>query len=269
MPAPRSPLLPSLAAVALAAALALPGCGAGSEPNAAAALPTLYIVSPKMDQTLDGGDHVEVMFDLRNYEVGKMDDGKNGQHVHLIVDNEPYAAVYDASKAVKVDAKLMTEGTHVIRAFPSAGPKDEKGAVHHESRKNKGAFAWVRFHVKKKGGPLASFDGSRPLLTYSRPKGTGATAYKVGSPEQKHFLIDFYLSNVTLSKGETVVRATYDGKSLPDFVEWKPYFLDELLHEVPGVGEHTMKLELLAADGKPVDGPFNVTERKFSVVEPK
>jgi len=261
--------IPLLAPVAAAiAALSLSACGAGQDAKVAEATPTLFIVSPKMDQTLESGDHVEVMFDLRNYEVGKVEDGKNGQHLHLIVDNEPYVAVYDASKAVKLDAKLMTEGTHVVRAFPSAGPKDEKGAVHHESRKNKGAFAWVKFHVKKKGGALESFDATKPLLTYSRPKGE----YKVGAPEQKHFLIDFYLQpyGLKLGKDEMVVRATYDGKALPDFDVWKPYFLEDFLtREPPAPGEHTIKLELLGADGKVVDGPFNSTERKWKVVEAK
>jgi hypothetical protein len=264
----RFTLAASLSATVLPA-LALGACDSASKSGTCGAGPTLSITSPKMDQTLADGSAVQVMFDVQNYALtGKIDPEKNpngnGQHVHLIVDNEPYAAVYDVTTPTKIDPKLMTEGTHIIRAFPSAGPKDEKGAAHHESRKNDGAFAWVRFHVKSKGGPLETFDGKKPLLTYSRPKGTGATAYKVGSPEQKHFLVDFYVTNAKLGKGDLTVRATLDGKALPDFTEWKPLFLDG--DQAPAVGDHTMTLELLDADGKPVEGPFNKTERKFAVV---
>jgi hypothetical protein len=256
----------SLLAPAAVLTLLLAGCDAGSKPGApadaaSATGPRLFISSPKMDQVLEAGKVVEVLFDLRNYEIGKIEDGKNGQHIHLIVDNEPYLAVYDATKAFPLDAKLMTEGTHVVRAFPSAGPKDTKGAVEHESRKNAGAFAWVKFHVGKKGGPLADFDGTKPLLTYSRPKGE----YKVGTPNQTRFLIDFYVTNVALGKGDDVVRATLDGTSLGDWTEWKPYFAPT----APAVGEHTIVLELLDRDGKPVPGPFNRTERKFKVVDGK
>jgi hypothetical protein len=249
--------------------LALAACDSPAKTGSCAAGPTLSITSPKMDQTLADGNAVQVMFDVQNYALtGKIDaitnPGGNGQHIHLIVDNEPYVAVYDVTTPTKIDPKLMTEGTHVIRAFPSAGPKDEKGAAHHESRKNDGAFAWVRFHVKSKGGPLEGFDGKKPLLTYSRPKGTGATAYKVASPELKHFMVDFYLTGVKLEKGGFTVRATLDGKALPDFTAWKPLFLDG--DQAPAVGDHTMVLELLDADGKAVDGPLNRTERKFQVV---
>jgi hypothetical protein len=101
------------------------------------------------------------------------------------------------------------------------------------------------------------------MLTYSRPKGD----YKVGSPEHKKFLVDFYISpSVKLGRGDMSVRALLDGKPPMSegkelsITEWKPYFIDS-----PAVGEHTLALELLDADGKKVDGPFNSTTRKFTV----
>ncbi len=203
---------------------------------------------------------VQVFFDLQNYAIGKVEEGGDGQHVHLIVDNEPYLAIYDVRTGIDLPAKAMTPGTHVIRAFPSAGPKDAKGALHHEARKNPGAFAWVRFHVGAKGGPLETFDGTQPLLTFSRPKGE----YKIGVPEHLKFLVDWYVTNAPLAKGKFGVRATLDGKPLGDgvFTTWERY----VLPTPPEAGEHTLGLELLDADGKPVEGPFNKTERKFKVV---
>ena len=99
----------------------------------------------------------------------------------------------------------------MLRAFPSAGPKDDKGALHHESRKNEGAFAWVRFHVKSRGGALdlAAVDPvTKPTLTYSRPKGE----YVFGSPDHTRFLIDYFVTGCTLTPAGYHVVATLDGK---------------------------------------------------------
>jgi hypothetical protein len=171
--------LPRLLALLPLAAAAV-ACDAGSKPGVAGSTgPQLYIVSPKMDQVLTA-DEVTVKLDLRQYEVGP-DAKTGGPHVHLILDNEPYRAIYaDGIGGGRLDS--LAEGTHVLRAFPSAGPKDDKGALHHESRKNEGAFAWVRFHVKSRGGasdPAAVDPVTKPTLTYSRPKGE----YVFGSPD--------------------------------------------------------------------------------------
>lgn len=279
----------ALAALALAA-LTATACDGGKPTADPSAGPRVSILSPRMDQviavpegkdpTVDASDAalkdlpaaeqdarrakalpVLAMIDLQNYAIGKVEDGGNGQHLHVIVDNEPYAAVYGVGKGWQLPPKAMTPGTHVLRVFPSAGPKDPKGALHHESRKNPGAFAWVRFHVGAKGGPLEDFDGTKPLLTYSRPKGD----YKPGSPELEKLMVDFYLSNVTLEEGGTAVRASLDGKVLGTWTTWKP----QVLPEVPAAGAHKLLLELVDGEGKPIDGPFNRTERTFKVLDAK
>ena len=271
---------------ALLTALSVVACDAGTKSNAGGGPgPRVSFASPRMDAVFamgtkkekqkdkDGKEtgteidvetppKVEVMFDLMNYTIGKVDQGGNGQHIHLIVDNEPYQAIYDVSQALTLDAKYLTKGTHILRAFPSAGPKDDKGALEHESRKNDGAFAWVRFHVGAKGGDLAlEFDPAKPMLTYSRPKGE----YVVGSANHKKFMLDWYQTGISLEKGGLHVSATLDGKKVGDYVEWKPVILETS----PEVGEHVMKLELLDRDDRLVAGPFNSTERKFKVVEKK
>jgi hypothetical protein len=268
-----------------AASLSLAACDAGNKPELdRAAGPSLYITSPRMDQTLTPepkkdaqGKPVEpatwtvpVMLDLRDYVVGPAErkpggagyvEG-SGQHVHVILDDEPYLAIYDVSKPVQLDVK--TPGTHVVRAFPSAGPADAKGAKWHESRKNAGAFAWVRFHVKEKGGPLADFDGKRPLLTYSRPKGE----YKLDGPDKAlefPLLVDFYLNNVSLERGGYRVRMTLDGGTPVVYTEWKP----QTIAPDPAPGDHTVLLELIDRDDNVVEGPFNKTERKIKVTGAK
>lgn len=275
------------ALVVLAAALA--GCDAPPTGGDPATAPRLAILAPTMDRVLEvpaGKDPtvddrpealaglsaaeaaerrrralpVHVVLDLQNYAIGRVEDGGDGQHVHLVLDDEPYVAVYDVTRGLRLDPRRLTPGTHVLRVFPSAGPRDRAGALHHEARKNPGAFAWVRFHVGAPGGALERFDGTQPLLTFSRPKGE----YKIGAPEHTKFLVDWYVTNAPLAKGKFGVRATLDGKPLGDgvFTTWERY----VLPTPPEAGEHTLGLELLDADGKPVEGPFNKTERKFKVV---
>jgi len=276
-------LVRSLAVASLCSALAACDAGSGGKP-AGSAGPTLSIAAPRMDQTFDT-DQVELMLDLRNYSIGKVEQGGNGQHVHVILDNEPYEAVYDVSKGIplgKPDAdgkkRTLKEGTHVVRVFPSAGPPKNPGdAEHHESRKNAGAFAWVRFHVKKADGELRSFDGTTPTLTYSRPKGS----YPAGTPERERLLLDFYVTGTKLSADGHRVRVMVDGKEpgLTDtagkpvtgpLTEWKPY----LISPTPGAGEHTVVLELIDKDGNlvtqvdrggPQPLPFSKTERKITL----
>ncbi len=285
---------------ALLVAFFIVACDAGTKPNAAGGPgPRVHFASPRMDQVVpivtekvkekdkDGKEiereiqkvTVEVLFDLMNYTVGKDEAGK-GQHLHLIIDNEPYLAIYDVSQATTLDPKVLTPGTHILRAFPSAGPTDAKGALEHEARKNDGAFAWVRFHVGQPGGDLASeFDPKAPMLTYSRPKGE----YVVGSANHKNFMLDWYQTHVTLERGGLHVAAWLDGKRLDEFdvpakdKDGKPTTVKEygyrdwkrVLLPPPAVGEHVMKLQLLNRDDQPVGGPFNTTERKFTVVEKK
>src|SRR5262245_49111557 len=81
--------------------------------------PEVRITTPRMDQVLavpmEGDatrDPVEVMVDLRNYQVGKVDEGGNGQHLHVIVDDQPYLACYDASRAFPVGK--LKRGSHVL-----------------------------------------------------------------------------------------------------------------------------------------------------------
>ena len=275
----------SLRTIAVASVgLLLAACDAGNDGKPAGSPgPRLSISAPRMDETL-ASDRVELMLDLRNYEIGKDASGA-GPHVHVILDDEPYEAVYDVSKGIPLGkagedgVKRLAEGTHVVRVFPSAGPPKKDGdAEHHESRKNDGAFAWVRFHVKKAGGPLGAFDATLPTLTYSRPKGE----YAAGSRESNRLLLDFYVTGTRLAPDGHKVRVTVDGKdaTLTDkagapvtgpLTEWKPY----LISPTPAAGEHTVAIELLDKDGKPVthatrDGAphpiaFPRTDRKITI----
>src|SRR5262249_19215826 len=136
----------------------------------------------------------EVKLDVKNWktEVGS-------QHIHLILDNRPYMAIYDVKKKVSlgdlVGNDTLSEGQHVIVAFPSRAT--------HESVKTKDALAMLDFFVGKKGD--TPVDLKKPLLIYSRPKGD----YK--GDAANHVLVDFQLANVTLAEGKEHVHISVTG----------------------------------------------------------
>lgn len=197
---------------------------------------TLKLLSPQEGEVVAGPD-VSVSFSLANYELAP-----SGNHVHLILDNEPYIPWYDTSKPYVF--KNVAPGPHVIRAFPSR--------PWHESWKYPESFSLVRFYVKEKK-ELAAFDLMKPYLTYSRPKGEYA------GENAKKILLDFWLSNCTLSDNGYKVRYTLDGKSTL-LTKWEPVWWEGLS---PGL--HTIVLELLDQDGNLVINGWNRTERTFVV----
>lgn len=217
-----------------------PRPGAEASGSAASGMRTskiaLTIASPKEGEVVAGPD-LAVSFDLQGYAVAQ-----KGPHVHLILDNEPYKPVYDVSQPFVL--KGMKPGNHTLRAFPST--------AWHESQKVPGAFTQVNFAVgQADGGP--KLDPSAPTLTYSRPKGEYA-----GTDAQR-ILLDFYVTNATLSETGYRVRRTVDGQSAL-LTRWEPTYLEGLAS-----GSHTIKLELLDARGRAVPGPYNVTERTITV----
>ena len=173
-------------------------------------------------------------FAVENYELGAQTEdaterscansGK-GQHIHFILNNQPYKAHYDS-----VFEEEVPEGTNILLAFLSRS--------YHESIKTNSAHELIKYGM---GGQ----DLDEPLLFYSRPKGTYA------GDDGNKLLLDFYLRNLSLSESGYKVKATIDGEEfiLP---KWCPYFVEGL-----GVGEHSFQLELIDADGMPVKNLVN------------
>ncbi len=208
--------------------------------------PTVRIQAPRNNQRIARGN-VEVRLQVRNWPLQP----EPGQHVHLIVHNEPYIAIRDVSQPLNLNELVqqnlgheLAEGTHVLRVFPSRHQ--------HESVKTEGAFATVVFTY---GTPTQgfSFDASAPLLTYSRPKGCNVAGQRV--------LLDFYLANVQLSAEGNRVRYDIDGQT-GDITEWVPHWIENL-----SPGEHSIGLTLVDAQGEPVPGPFNSTTRTITVAD--
>ncbi len=209
------------------------------------AAPTVRIVAPRNGQRLAQGA-VSLRLRASNWPLQP----EPGRHVHVIVDDEPYIAVRDISQPIDLAqlvrdnlAHELSEGTHVLRVFPSRG--------HHESVKTEGAFALVVFHYVRPT-PDVAFDPSAPLLTYSRPKGCNV---------EGRVLLDFYVTNATLSEDGFRVRYDIDdGAVTGDIVRWAPHWIENL-----PVGEHRIALSLLNAQGEPVEGPFNRPTRTIRI----
>lgn len=207
--------------------------------------PTLRIDAPRTGTTVRRGD-ITIRFTLANWQLAS----PQGPHVHVIVDNEPYIAVrattpFNLNQLVRDNlGHELTEGTHVVRMFPSRG--------HHESVKDAGAFATLIVHYRSVTEGVV-FDPTAPLLTYSRPKGCNVAGQPV--------LLDFFVSNATLGADQYRVRYTLDGAS-GDITSWVPHELRSLT-----AGEHRLGLALIGPDGQTVPGPYNDTTRTFTVAE--
>jgi hypothetical protein len=162
-----------------------------------------------------------------------------GQHIHLIVDNEPYAAKYTADFDYEI-----SDGNHYILAFLSRS--------YHESIKTEAAHKLVKASVE--GNSITTEEAvTVPMLFYSRPKGT-----YVGE-DAKRVMLDFYLANVSLGS-EYMVQADINGEI--HLVEsWQPFYIEGL-----PMGENTITLSLIDKDGQLVDTPLNPVSRTFTLV---
>tara|TARA_B100000963_G_scaffold123438_1_gene107683 strand:+ start:3769 stop:4479 length:711 start_codon:yes stop_codon:yes gene_type:complete len=182
----------------------------------------------------------EFSFEVENYELGiqtkndfkyKLANSDKGQHIHLIVNNQPYSAHYSNNFQKKLEG-----GNNVVLAFLSRS--------HHESVKNPNAYIFTQIGDGKK------IDLEKQYLFYSRPKGT-----YTGSDTEK-LLLDFYLVNTSISAKGNKVRVTIqDTEFLVD--EWAPYIIEGLPK-----GEISIKLELLNSYGELIENPFNPSIRK-------
>ena len=204
---------------------------------------------------------VDVTVAVENYELGVQTDtdraqqlanSANGQHVHIIVDNEPYFANYEADTPFSIGT--LSPGAHSAVVFPSRS--------YHESVKSADAYDVVNFYVGEEAGTFP-LDPSQPTIIYSRPKGTYAGA------GAERIMLDFYLHNVELSEGgytaqyEIREQGAQDVLASISLTEWTPAFVTGL---TPGT--YVVHLQLLDADGNVVPGSFNDTEREITVEGP-
>jgi hypothetical protein len=270
------------------------------------ASPVLKIVEPKEGSTVTGSTvklNLSLAGDLKGYEPHKDPSTGMGNHIHVILDNQPYEAYYNIHEPFEL--RNVAAGPHTIRVFASR--------PWHESYKNEGSFQMVSFTVKgggdaskptttKAGEKMAdqsgadkkvispinpnaninkpaadstptptpegkemqpttggAVDRTKPLLTYSRPKGE----YK--NADADIIMIDFWLTNAKLQGegGDYRVRYSVDGTEAKYIDKWEPIWLTGWTP-----GKHTVKLELVDRNGNPIDnGGYNTTSRDITVTK--
>jgi hypothetical protein len=266
------------------------------------AKPVLRFIEPREGATITGSTvnvKLSLTGDLKGYQPHKDPETQKGNHIHVILDNQPYEAYYELGQPFEL--RNVSEGKHTLRVFPSR--------PWHESYKNDGAFQMVTFTVKgggdasrptttnsgqvmannnaarningansngansnaansnaapREGKDVAAstatdVDPKKPLLTYSRPKGE----YK--GEDADPIMIDFWLTNAKLQGdgGEYRIRYSVDNGEQKFIDKWEPIWLTGWT-----AGTHRVKLELVDKSGGVVaNGDYNSTTREITVVK--
>jgi hypothetical protein len=210
---------------------------------------------PKAKLKLDMPDKVDTGMNKFNFSVTDFNLGDQtpdadskqcansakGQHIHFILDNQPYYASYSPVIEQRVKA-----GDHTLLAFLSRS--------YHESIKREDAMIIKHFSTDKNS---AKKESKEPMLFYSRPKGT-----YTGEKEIRKLLLDFYLVNTDLNKEGYQVKATIDGTEFM-LDKWKPYYIEGLKP-----GKHKVKIQLVDKKGQLVGSPFNDSgDREIELLE--
>lgn len=186
-----------------------------------------------------GGDTYELGVQTSDAPSKMCANSAEGQHIHLIVDDEPYAAKYQA----RFDYEIP-DGEHYVLAFLSRS--------YHESIKRPEAAKM--FKVTVENNTFSTTDPiEEPMLFYSRPKGT-----YVGE-DTKNLMLDFYLANVELGN-DYKVKVAVNGVEVATVDSWQPYFFKNM-----PMGEHEITLTLVDGSGNAVDTPLNPVTRKITL----
>lgn len=207
--------------------------------------------------TASGTDSAKVSFafNVKNYELksqtgdagGKLcNNSDKGQHIHFILDNMPYVALYEP----KHEATLAKNSTHSLICFLSRS--------YHESIKSDGAAVVYNFKIDEAGKMVAAPNPAGPQLFYSRPKGDYL------GKDTANVLLDFYLANAKLGDDlmvkADILNETTGATASFDLKEWKPKFIQNL-----GTGKCMVTLSLVNKDGKTAEGPNTTISRKFNL----
>jgi len=246
--------------------LVLAGCGGGGGGESDIQIekgersPTIAGASARITAPADGdvvdSTSVDVTIEADSFETGvqteteranEISNSGNGQHFHVIVDNQPYLANYEAG--TPFDLGNLQPGAHTVVTFPSRS--------YHESVKGRDAYDMVNFYVQADSGSFM-LGANEPAVIYSRPKGRyrGEAADRI--------MLDFYLHNVELSEDGYKARYTItdsEGNEAASvtLTEWRPAFVTGL------DGTYDVNLQLIGSDGNVVPGSFNDTTRRIRV----
>lgn len=198
---------------------------------------------------------VAFAFDVKNYNLKnqtadaankRCNNSDKGQHIHFILDNKPYTALYEP----KHEITLPKNSEHYLMCFLSRS--------YHESIKTKGAAFVYHFKIDENGKLVKLEEPTTPMLFYSRPKGDYLGA------DSTNLLFDFYVWNAALGadyKVKAQIKNESNGQSKDLTVDtWQAMFIEHL-----GTGKSSISISLVDKEGKAVDGPMTNATRNFQV----
>jgi len=201
---------------------------------------------------------VSFTFDVKNYQLKmqtadsatkQCNNSAQGQHIHFIMDNMPYKALYEPKNEV-----TLANGTeHYLMAFLSRS--------YHESVKSAGAALVYHFRISADGKLEKLDEPKTPMVFYSRPKGD-----YVGK-DTANVLLDYYVWNASLAPDGYKVNATVltEKGGMTDstkftFYKWEPKFITNL-----PTGKNKVIITLTDKNGLPVEGPCTNVAREFTL----
>lgn len=191
---------------------------------------------------------VTIKYTVKNFNLTEQTDhdhhmanSADGQHIHFILDNTAYTALYKPEHTVT----LPINSEHYLLIFLSRS--------FHESIKTKEASKLIKFKIDANGNVEELPSPTEASVFYSRPKGE----YK--GEDIKSVLLDFFLVNTELNINGNKVIANINGK---DFTldSWSPYEIKNL-----PLGQNTIKLSLVDKDGKALTGDNVSVERTITL----
>ncbi len=195
---------------------------------------------------------VTVKYEVNNFKLTEqtahdhsdhLANSHEGQHIHFILDNTPYAALYKPEHSVTV--ALNSE--HYLMSFLSRS--------YHESIKTASASKLVKFKVDANAAIAQLPTPTEPSLFYSRPKGE----YK--GEDAKNLLLDFFVVNTNLAADGNKVLADINGQQFT-LDKWGPYEIKGLPY-----GDVKVKLSLVDKDGNAVTGDNVSIDRDIKLLE--
>jgi hypothetical protein len=209
--------------------------------------PGVRIIEPKKETTFNQTD-VTLKLAVEDLPIFQDDRLHLGNHLNLIVDNEPFQSIYSVDEPIII--KNLAPGTHTVRVF-AVSPWGE-------SFKNDDAYAQTTFNVLTQTNANQP-NTDLPLLTYNSPTGTYGA---------EPVLLDFYLNapNQAINSDspnnsenqQWQVKATINGTSFM-IEDWQPYYLTGF-----EPGDNWIQLELIDQSGKTIENTFNNTVRMFN-----
>lgn len=203
------------------------------------------------------GDSTKVAFafTVKNFELkGQTPDAESkncnnsdkGQHIHFILDNNPYTALYEPKHEITVAKN--TE--HYLMCFLSRS--------YHESIKTKGAAVLYHFRIDDQGKLVKLDEPKTPMLFYSRPKGDYL------DKDTANLLLDFYVWNAALGmdyKVKAMVSNSSNAQQKEIVIDnWQPMFIRNL-----GTGKASVSISLVDKEGNTVESPMNNITRNIQL----